>query len=133
MTLHSIKNTEDASGELSLLLQRLHEQGPKDPKILETLSFYKEFHPKAFAEIEDKILSALGLFYKIKEPDNLYSFLMSQLGIHHQKKYGAVLTPVQASIRRAVDGLNIPLFLPPLVRESPILFGILSPKELVML
>jgi helicase len=102
MTLHSIKNTENASGELSLLLQKLHGQGPKDPKILETISFYKEFHPEAFADIEEKILSALGLFYKIDKPDNLYSFLMSQFGIQHQKKYGAVLTPVQASIRRAV-------------------------------
>lgn len=103
MNLHSIKNTDNASGELSIILQRLHEQGPKDPQTLETLSFYKEFHPEAFAEIEEKILSALGLFYKIKEPDNLYSFMMSQFGIHHQKKYGAALTPVQASIRRAVD------------------------------
>lgn len=103
MLLHSIKNSSDPSHDLSIILKTLHEKGPKDPKVLEKLSFYKEFHPGAFSELEEKILSALGLFYKIDKPDNLYSFLMSQFGKQHIKTYGAALTPIQASIRRAVD------------------------------
>ncbi len=45
----------------------------------------------------------LGLFYKIQDPNDIYSFLLSGIGEQHKKDYGAYLTPVQASIRRAID------------------------------
>lgn len=113
MPLHRIKNSQDPLYDLSALLKHLHEYGAKDPKVLEILSFYKEFHPDAFSAHEEKILSALGLFYKIDKPDNLYSFLMSQFGEQHKKIYGAKLTPVQASIRRAVDAYQYTSFSAP--------------------
>lgn len=102
MSLLQIKNSKDPVADLSGLLEYVHKNGAKDPKILESLSFYKEFHPNSFSLYEEKILSALGLFYKIEKPDNLYSFMMSQFGEQHKEDFGSILTPVQASIRRAV-------------------------------
>ncbi len=113
MHLLKIKESSDPFFDLSVLLNHLHEHGAENPKVLEDLSLYKEFHPDAFSEFEEKILSALGLFYKINEPDNLYSFLMSQFGEEHKKLYGSTLTPVQASIRRAVDGYQYTSFSAP--------------------
>jgi hypothetical protein len=103
MPLNRIKSSPNPPHDLSILLEELHKNGAKDPKTLEILSFYKELHPDVFSEFEEKILSALGLFYKIEEPDNLYSFLMAQFGEQHKEAYRAILTPVQASIRRAID------------------------------
>ncbi len=103
MMIQQIKQTVNISDELSRLLDQIHREGPKDAIVLEKLSYIKEFHPESFELFEEKIISALGLFYKITSPDNLYSFLMQGFGKTHKEKYNAVLTPVQASIRRAID------------------------------
>lgn len=103
MNLKEIRNTEDPEGDLIKLLDLIHRQGPKNSALLEELSYFKEFHHSAFQEFEEKIISALGLFYKIESPDNLYSFLMQGFGKDHLEDHGVVLTPVQASIRRAID------------------------------
>jgi helicase len=103
MELIKIKNSEDPYGDLSEILARLHVEGPSDPMLLESLSYYKKFHNGVFLDLEEEIVSSLGLFYKNKKPSSLYSFLMSGFGRQHKEDYGEVLTPVQASIRRAVD------------------------------
>lgn len=103
MRPHNVLNADNPDNDLSLLLEYIHKNGPKDPLILETLAFYKEFHPNIFLLYEEKILSALGLFYKLDSVENLYSFLMQQFGEDYKNTYGAVLTPIQASIRRAVE------------------------------
>ena len=61
------------------------------------------FHPDVFSQLEERIISALGLFYKVIRPENLYSLLLSSIGEAHKKAYGGYLTPVQASVRRAID------------------------------
>jgi len=106
MILNKIQTIKESTApyyDLTIVLNQLHLEGPISSDILETLSYYKEFHPETFAELEEKIISALGLFYKIKEPDNIYSLLISGFGKQHKKDYGEYLTPVQASVRRAVD------------------------------
>jgi helicase len=103
MNLQSIKNTNTPGKDLCQLLDVLHREGPKDPISLENLSYFKKFHPSVFEEFEEKIISALGLFYKVDEPSNLYSFLMQGFGEEHMQEHGALLTPVQASIRRAIN------------------------------
>ncbi|WP_348799357.1 DEAD/DEAH box helicase [Flavobacterium adhaerens] len=103
MNLKEIKNTKNPAKDLSELLDKIHCEGPKDSSLLENLSYFKEFHPSVFQAYEEKIISALGLFYKVNTPSNLYSFLMQGFGNEHQKKHGANLTPIQASIRRAID------------------------------
>lgn len=103
MKLTDIKATDDPARDLSDLLDTLHREGPKDQILLENLSYFKQLHRFVFDEFEEKIISALGLFYKVEEPSNLYSFLMQGFGKEHEEKHGALLTPVQASIRRALD------------------------------
>lgn len=101
--LQKIKDAPNPEQDILNILGILHAEGASNPEILERLTFYKEFHPQAFSAFEEKIISALGLFYKIDSPDSLYSFLMSGFGRQHVQDYGSNLTPVQASIRRAVD------------------------------
>lgn len=103
MTLKDIKESTNPNLEISELLMKIHREGPVGPEILETLSLYKEFHFEAFSEFEEQIISAIGLFYKVLNPKNLYSFLLSRIGIQHKADFGALLTPVQASVRRAVN------------------------------
>ncbi|OCX54283.1 helicase [Mucilaginibacter sp. PPCGB 2223] len=103
MNLTEIKNSADPANDLAILLGTLHREGPKDPALLENLSYFKKFFPAVFEKFEEKIISALGLFYKVGDPGNLYSFLMQGFGDQHKEEHGAFLTPVQASIRRAID------------------------------
>lgn len=103
MAINEIANSTEPFDDLSEILSTLHEVGPSDPAILEKLSYYKLFFPEVFARLEDKIISALGLFYKNLSPKSIYSFLMFGFGQKHNADYGEYLTPVQASIRRAID------------------------------
>lgn len=98
-----IKNSTVPMEDLSSLLEEVHLHGPDSSDILETISLYKEFHPREFLIYEDKFISALGLFYKNPDPENLYSLLLSTIGNRHVEEFGRQLTPVQASVRRAVD------------------------------
>lgn len=103
MKARKIKETLDPLSDLADVFEYLHLRGPISSDTLETLSYFRIFHPKIFASLEEKIISALGLFYKISNPDNLYSLLLNSIGEAHNKAYGRYLTPVQASVRRAVD------------------------------
>ena len=98
-----IRRTQTPSQDLSDLLEIVHREGPSNSDILETISLYKEFHPEHFAEYEENFISAIGLFYKIENPESLYSYLMATVGQAHKEQFGKRLTPVQASVRRAVD------------------------------
>jgi len=102
MSVVDIAQDDQPAIGISALLESLHRDGPVDPVVLERLTYYKKFHGDAFREQEEKIVSALGLFYKLPRPNNLYSFLMSAVGKHHKEEFGEYLTPVQASVRRAV-------------------------------
>lgn len=88
------------------LLSELHKEGPRNSLILEKISYFKEFHSELFAEYEQNIITMLGLFYKNPAPKNLYSFIMSQIGREHKEEFGSYLTPVQASVRRAINTNN---------------------------
>lgn len=101
--IKNISESTNPESELEELLNQLHRQGPIDNNIIENLTYYKIFHPNQFRNIEDKIISALGLFYKNTEPQNLYSFILSQIGKYNKDHFGEYLTPVQASIRIAIE------------------------------
>ncbi|MCG9650847.1 DEAD/DEAH box helicase [Vibrio brasiliensis] len=107
MTIRSIVESTEPRLGLQNLLTLLHEQGPESSELLEQLSYYKLFHSELFAEFEEKIISTLGLFYKVLEPTNFYSFILGGIGKQHHEEYGEYLTPVQASVRRAVNDHQI--------------------------
>ncbi|HCD3502643.1 TPA: helicase, partial [Enterobacter hormaechei] len=96
-------NDEDPNKSIGDILDDLHSKGPVDNKLVEKLTYYKEFHAEEFTEHEENIISTLGLFYKNKFPSNLYSFILGTIGNQFKKNYGEYLTPVQASIRDAVE------------------------------
>lgn len=97
------RNSQKPVDELLELLNVLHKEGPVGSDILESIALYKEFHPQEFSKLEEHFISALGLFYKVPTPSNLYSLLLATIGNNHKAEYGSFLTPVQASVRRAVD------------------------------
>ena len=84
-------------------MDQLHQGGPKGGEILEKLSLCKKIYPEIFSLYEERIISTLGLFYKNTDPRDLYSFLLLGFGQQYKTDFGAFLTPVQASVRRAVD------------------------------
>jgi hypothetical protein len=99
----TIKESKAVLRDLSNLVEQLHLNGPVSSDILEDVALYKEFHAKSFALVEQRIISAMGLFYKIQEPGDLYTLMMSAVGDGYKEQYGKTLTPVQASVRRAVE------------------------------
>lgn len=103
LSIQEIINDEDPKNSIGQILDDLHMEGPVDNKLLEKLTYYKEFHSEKFSEYEEKTISVLGLFYKNKTPSNLYSFILSSIGNLYKAHYGEYLTPVQASIRDAVE------------------------------
>lgn len=100
---NEIANSKTPLDDLSEILELVHLNGPSNSSILERISAYKMFHPHEFEEIEERIISSMGLFYKIESPENLYSFILSGIGDESKELYGIALTPVQASVRRAVE------------------------------
>lgn len=96
------KDIEPING-ISEILNVLHKEGPISSEILERIAYYKKFHSEAFQAQEEKIITSLGLFYKLPEPSSLYSFFLSGIGKQHKEEFGEFLTPVQASVRRAVN------------------------------
>jgi hypothetical protein len=103
MSIIDIAEDVEPINGISKLLDVLHKDGPVSSEILEKIAYYKKFHRDAFQVQEEKVITSLGLFYKLPEPSNLYSFLLSGLGRQHKHEFGEYLTPVQASIRRAVN------------------------------
>lgn len=101
--LNTIKNDENPAQSIEYILKELHINGPIDNSIIEQLSYYRLFHQAVFEVYEERILSAIGLFYKNKQPNNLYSFVLAQIGELYNTQYGEYLTPVQSSIRYAIN------------------------------
>ncbi|WP_038180302.1 DEAD/DEAH box helicase [Vibrio rhizosphaerae] len=101
-----VEDIEPING-ISELLDILHKEGPVSSEVLEKIAYYKKFHRDKFQEHEEKIITSLGLFYKLPEPKNLYSFLLSGIGKRHKEEFGEYLTPVQASVRRAVNEYKV--------------------------
>lgn len=101
--IDAIRTAEAPLSLLADLIGKLHESGPNSADLLETLALFKRFHPSVFTQVEERILSAMGLFYKIKDAGNLYSLIMSTVGEYYAKVYGKALTPVQANVRNAID------------------------------
>ncbi len=103
LSIQDIINDTEPKASIGKILDDLHKKGPTDNKLVEKLTYYKEFHIQEFTELEEKIVSTLGLFYKNINPSNLYSFILGGIGNYYKSRYGEYLTPVQASIREAVE------------------------------
>jgi hypothetical protein len=103
MNPNEVAQDQTPEETLAQLVEMLHHTGPDTQQKLQTLSLYKEMSKNLFAKYEERILAAMGLFYKIDSPTGLYSFLMNKMGEINKTVKGTVLTPVQASMRRAIE------------------------------
>ncbi|MCG9964394.1 DEAD/DEAH box helicase [Shewanella cutis] len=103
LVIKNIISDETPESSIGKLIENLHNNGPIDNKVIQALTYYKLFHNDTFNKFEAKILSVLGLFYKDISPSNLYSFVLSGIGRENKKVFGEWLTPVQASVRLAVE------------------------------
>ncbi|BEN53980.1 hypothetical protein SMKC058_12440 [Serratia marcescens] len=92
LSIQDIINDEDPNKSIGQILDDLHSKGPVDNKLIEKLTYYKEFHADKFAAHEENIVSILGLFYKNKSPSNLYSFILGAIGKQYKKQYKEYLT-----------------------------------------
>lgn len=70
MSIVDIAEDIEPTNGISELLDILHKEGPLSSEILEKKSYYKKFHRDEFQKHEEKIITSLGLFYKLPEPNN---------------------------------------------------------------
>lgn len=103
MTPDAVVKDRHPSKTLSRILEDLHNNGPDSQEKLETISLYREFHAGDFEKFEQDIIASMGLFYKLRQPESLYSFLISRMGEANRVDSGHILTPVQASLVSAIE------------------------------
>lgn len=87
------KNVEDY---LVAIIDRVHKEGPVVSEDFEILAYIKSFYPEIFTEHEQKLLSAMGLFYKKDEFKTVLEEVYSIYEDIIEEKTGRKFTPVQA-------------------------------------
>lgn len=89
--------------EIQKILSSIHSFGPVDGAVLEKLALIKKYHPNVLEKYESKILSAMGLFYKLRKPDSLFERVYSIFSDTIEDETGRRFTPVQASAYKAIS------------------------------
>jgi hypothetical protein len=84
-------------------IKEFHELGPVNMATLEKLSLIKIHYPDVFIEYETKILSVMGLFYKIEEPKSFIELVYKNLGDIIEDQFGKPFTPMQASAYKSIS------------------------------
>lgn len=84
-------------------LRALYLDGPIDSRILEEIAYCKLYFPKVFAEYEQKVLFAMGMFYKTSEPQTLVERALNIYREEIKDKYGHYYTPDQTLIRKNIS------------------------------
>ncbi|AZG33577.1 DEAD/DEAH box helicase [Shewanella psychromarinicola] len=87
---------------LESAIREFHETGPINMATLEKLSLIKIHYPEVFNEYEAKILSVMGLFYKIAEPKSFIESVYKNLGDTIEEQFGKPFTPMQASAYKSI-------------------------------
>jgi len=87
------RNVEDY---LIAIIDRVHKEGPVVSEDFEVLAYIKSFYPEIFNGYEQKLLSAMGLFYKKDEFKTVLEEVYSIYENIIEEKTGRKFTPVQA-------------------------------------
>ena len=100
-----INNINEKNVEKVLIdcIKILHQQGPNDDRVMEILAYCKIYYANIFSKYENDILYAMGLFYKTKEPSNMFEYvydIYKQYIYETQKK---LYTPIQAKIIQKIE------------------------------
>lgn len=83
-------------------LYEIHSKGPISALTFEKLAYVKKFHPDKFKSIENKLILALGLFYKTKEPKSILEEFYSIYANAINDETGSSFTATQASVYRGI-------------------------------
>lgn len=100
--LDSLINGIDIEQEIRNALYEIHVNGPSDPIIFEKLAYIKRFHSELFKHYENRILSAMGLFYKTGEPQSILEEVYQIFSRTIVDETGQVFTPAQASAYKEI-------------------------------
>lgn len=76
--------------------------GPIDSRILEEIAYCKLYFPEVFLKYENKILFAMGMFYKTSEPQTLVERSLNVYREEIKENYGHYYTPDQTLIRKNI-------------------------------
>lgn len=116
-------------GELLKAIESIHLNGPVKMADLETLSLIKELHPIIFYEYEPKVVSVLGLFYKLDKPQSAMELAYKVFSDAIKKERGIKLTPVQADAFNGIEDNKIFSFSAPTSAGKSHLFRELITSE----
>ncbi len=94
--LKRIMDNENVEQELVSIINRVHQDGPTLASDFEKLAFFKKFQPDILINYEKKLLSSMGLFYKLQEPTSLLEEVYSIYEDTIFESTGKRFTPVQA-------------------------------------
>jgi hypothetical protein len=92
----------DIESEITAALLEIHTEGPSDPITFEKLAYIKKFHSDEFKKHENKILSAMGLFYKTSEAKSILEEVYQIYANAIQEETKQVFTPMQASAYKEI-------------------------------
>ena len=87
---------------LDYCLKVLYLDGPVDSKIMEQIAYCKLYFPKIFSKYEQKILFAMGMFYKTNEPQSLFEKALNIYKQEIKENFGHYYTPDQTLIRKNI-------------------------------
>lgn len=85
------------------LINDIKENGASSPQTLELLAHIKQARPNEFEACEPVLNSVMGLFYKNKKIDGIFSLFSDYFATNIRSAFGFVATPVQANI---IAGIN---------------------------
>jgi len=94
--LHKILNNENIEQILIDIINSIHLEGPVSAAKFEQLAYIKNIYPDILSNYEQKLLSAMGLFYKINQPTTILEEVYSIYADTIKEYTGHIFTPVQA-------------------------------------
>lgn len=110
-------------------IREFHKIGPTSMATLEKISLIKIHHPEVFQEYEAKILSVMGLFYKLEEPKSFIESVYQNLGDTIKEQFGKPFTPMQASAFKSISSKHFYSFSAPTSTGKSHLFRDLIENE----
>ncbi|MCK9240815.1 DEAD/DEAH box helicase [Desulfocurvus sp.] len=100
--INELINDTNIEAALQGILMELHSEGPVNPKTLEQLAYYKKFHSDVFQRFEKRIVTSMGLFYKIDRPSDIIEAVYSIFSDSIKLETGKSFTPVQAGVYSSI-------------------------------
>lgn len=100
--LEKLINGENLENEMRNALYEIHTDGPSNPLVFEKLAYIKKFHSDFFNVYENKIISAMGLFYKTTKPKSVLEEVYQIFSDSITEETGRVFTPTQASAYKEI-------------------------------